>query len=78
MIGSIIVGIIAGYTAGKLTKGKGFGLIINLIVGVCGAVIGGWVFGLLGISIGNGFFGSLITAVIGAVLFLFLVKLVRS
>jgi uncharacterized membrane protein YeaQ/YmgE (transglycosylase-associated protein family) len=57
----IIVGIVAGFLAGKMMKGKGFGLLINLLVGVGGALLGGWLFGALGLSFGGGIIGSLIT-----------------
>ena len=72
----IVIGIIAGWAAGKIMKGKGFGLIGDLIVGVVGAFLGGWLFGLLHISIGGGIIGSLITAVIGALVLLFVLRLI--
>ena len=72
----IVVGIIAGWLAGKIMKGKGFGLIGDLIVGVIGAFLGGWLFGLLHISIGAGIIGSLITALIGALVLLFVLRLI--
>ena len=72
----IVVGIIAGWLAGKIMKGKGFGLIGDLIIGVIGAFLGGWLFGLLHISIGAGIIGSLITAVVGALVLLFVVRLI--
>lgn len=58
----IIVGVVAGFLAGLLMKGKGFGVIVNLIVGVLGAILGGWLFGILGLSFGGGILGSLIMA----------------
>ena len=57
-IWSIIIGIVAGYLAGKIMRGGGFGVIVNLILGIIGGVLGGWVFSLLGISAG-GILGSL-------------------
>jgi uncharacterized membrane protein YeaQ/YmgE (transglycosylase-associated protein family) len=71
------IGALAGFFAGKIMKGKGFGLISNIIIGIIGAVIGGYVFGLLGISVG-GMIGSLITAVAGAVILLYLVRLIKK
>ena len=64
-IWSIIIGIVAGYLAGKIMRGGGFGIIVNLILGIIGGVLGGWVFSLLGISAG-GILGSLITSTVGA------------
>lgn len=70
----IIIGIVSGFIAGKIMRGGGFGLLINLIVGIVGGLLGGWVFGLLGIAAG-GILGSLITSVIGAVLLLWILSL---
>ena len=74
----IIVGIVAGFLAGKVMKGKGFGLIINLLVGVGGAILGGWLFGQFGTSIGTGLISTLITAFIGAVVLLFIINLLKK
>ena len=62
----LVIGALAGWTAGKIMKGGGFGLIGNIVVGVVGAFIGGYVFGTLGIFPGS-LVGSLVMAVIGAV-----------
>ena len=70
-IWSIIIGIVAGYLAGKIMRGGGFGVIVNLILGIIGGVLGGWVFSLLGISAG-GILGSLITSTVGAILLLWI------
>jgi uncharacterized membrane protein YeaQ/YmgE (transglycosylase-associated protein family) len=72
----IIIGIAAGWLAGQLMKGGGFGLVGDLVIGVIGAFIGGWLFGALGISAG-GLIGSLVTATIGAVVLLFLIRLIK-
>ena len=74
----IIVGIVAGFLAGKVMKGKGFGLIFNLLVGVGGAILGGWLFGQFGISIGTGLVSTLITAFIGAIVLLFIINLLKK
>ncbi len=75
-IGWLVIGGIAGWLAGTLMKGGGFGIIVDIIVGIIGAFIGGWVFGLLGISAG-GWIGSLVTATIGAVILLFVIRLFK-
>jgi uncharacterized membrane protein YeaQ/YmgE (transglycosylase-associated protein family) len=77
IIAWIIIGAIAGWLAGLLVKGGGFGLIVDIIVGIVGAFIGGWLAGVLHISLGNGWIGSIITAVIGAVILLFIIRLIR-
>jgi uncharacterized membrane protein YeaQ/YmgE (transglycosylase-associated protein family) len=77
IIAWLIIGAIAGWLAGVLVKGGGFGLIVDIIVGIVGAFIGGWLAGVLHISLGGGWIGSIITALIGAVILLFIIRLVR-
>jgi uncharacterized membrane protein YeaQ/YmgE (transglycosylase-associated protein family) len=72
----LIIGIVAGWLAGKIMRGGGFGLIGDLVVGVIGALLGGFLFGLLGLS-ANGLIGSLVTATVGAVVLLFLIHLIK-
>ena len=74
----LIIGAVAGWIAGLIIKGGGFGIIGNIIVGVLGAVLGGWLFGVLGISVGGEWAGRIVTATIGAVILLFLVGLIRK
>jgi uncharacterized membrane protein YeaQ/YmgE (transglycosylase-associated protein family) len=73
----LIIGAIAGWLAGVIMKGGGFGMIGNIVVGIIGGVVGGFVFGLLGISTG-GLIGSIITATAGAVILLFVVSLIKK
>ncbi len=73
---AVIIGIIAGWLAGIVVKGRGFGMLGDLVVGIVGAVLGSLVFNVLGID-AYGSFGPLITAFIGAVLFLSLVKAMK-
>ncbi|MGB2593756.1 MAG: GlsB/YeaQ/YmgE family stress response membrane protein [Pseudolabrys sp.] len=73
----IIVGAIAGWLAGIIVKGMGFGLVGNIIVGIVGAFIGSWLLGYLGVHIGGGLLGSIINATIGAVILLFVISLVK-
>jgi len=72
----LAVGILAGFIAGRIMKGKGFGLLGDLIVGVIGAFIGVWLFGLLNIS-SAGILGLLIAAIIGALILLYIIRLVK-
>jgi uncharacterized membrane protein YeaQ/YmgE (transglycosylase-associated protein family) len=69
----LLIGLIAGWLAGLLTKGKGLGLVNDLIVGVLGAFLGGLLFWVIGLS-ATGLIGSLIMATVGAVLVLFLMR----
>lgn len=75
--GFLLIGVVAGWLAGALTKGKGFGLLGNLVIGVIGAIIGGFVFRAVGLS-AYGTCGSLIMATIGALIFLYVAKIVQG
>jgi len=74
----ILIGLAAGWLAGQLTEGGGFGIAGNIIIGAIGALLGGFLFQTLGVSAGPGLFGSLIVATIGAVVFLFLLRLITK
>lgn len=74
----IIIGAIAGWLAGLIVKGFGFGLVGNIVVGIVGALIAGWLFPRLGFAIGGGIFASIIHATIGAVILLVLIRLVKQ
>ena len=73
----LVIGIVAGFLAGKIMKGAGFGLVGDLIVGVIGSFIGVSVFGLLNISSG-GILGLLIAAIVGALILLYIVRQVKK
>ena len=73
----LAIGAVAGWLAGTLMKGGGFGILGNIVIGVIGAVLGGVVFGLLGISAG-GLIGSIVTATAGAALLLFIVGIIKK
>ncbi|MGG1947510.1 GlsB/YeaQ/YmgE family stress response membrane protein [Trinickia sp. NRRL B-1857] len=77
IIAWLIIGAIAGWLAGLLVKGSGFGIIVDIIVGIVGAFIGGWLAGVLHLSIGGGWISSIITAVVGAVILLFVIRLFK-
>jgi uncharacterized membrane protein YeaQ/YmgE (transglycosylase-associated protein family) len=72
----LIIGVIAGWLAGKVMRGRGFGLIGDLVVGILGALVGGFLFKFLGIA-AYGFVGSLVTATVGAMILLWIVRLLR-
>jgi uncharacterized membrane protein YeaQ/YmgE (transglycosylase-associated protein family) len=72
----LLIGIAAGWLAGQLMKGGGYGLFGDLVIGVIGAFIGGWLLAAVGIFAG-GLIGSLITATIGAIVLLFVVRLIK-
>jgi len=72
-----LIGGIAGWLAGVIMKGRGFGILGNIIIGILGAFVGSWVLGMLGISIGGGIVAAIINALIGALIILFLISLVK-
>jgi uncharacterized membrane protein YeaQ/YmgE (transglycosylase-associated protein family) len=72
----IVLGILAGWIAGKIMRGSGFGLLGDLVVGVVGSLLGSFIFGLLGLG-AYGLLGRLVVAVIGAVILLWLIRLVK-
>lgn len=73
----ILVGAVAGWLAGLVVRGFGFGLVGNIIVGIVGAFLGGWLFGVLGFAIGGGIINTIFTAFIGAVVLLLLVRVIK-
>ncbi len=74
----LIIGALAGWGAGQIMKGGGFGLLINIVLGIIGGVVGGWLFSLLGISSDGGTIGSLVTSLVGAVLILYVARLIKK
>ena len=73
----LIVGAIAGWLAGMVVKGGGYGLIGDIVVGIIGAIIAGWLLPRIGIIIGGGFVAAVINAFIGAVILLIILRLLR-
>jgi uncharacterized membrane protein YeaQ/YmgE (transglycosylase-associated protein family) len=73
----LLIGAIAGWLAGVIVKGYGFGLVGNILVGVIGSFIGGWLFAQFHLIHGGGYVGAVIGATIGAILLLLLVRLIR-
>lgn len=73
----IIVGLVAGWLAGVIMKGGGFGVIGDIIVGIIGALIGGWLFSTMGVSTGGGLLGAIIVALIGAIILIVLLRLIK-
>jgi uncharacterized membrane protein YeaQ/YmgE (transglycosylase-associated protein family) len=77
LIAWIIVGLIAGWLAGQVMKGGGYGTLVDIILGLLGGVVGGWIFGLLGLWPGRGMIGSIIVAFIGAVILVGATRLLK-
>ena len=77
MIYAILIGGLAGWLTGKLMRGEGYGIIVNIILGIAGGIIGSFVFGLLGLSTVS-IIGELITAVVGAAILVYIVRKISS
>jgi len=73
----ILIGLVAGWLAGQIMKGGGFGVIGDIVVGVIGALLGGFLFSALGLSGGGGLIGALIVATIGAIVLIFILRLIK-
>ena len=74
----ILIGLAAGWLAGQLVRGGGYGMIGDIIVGIVGALLGGFLFSTFGVATGGGLLGSLIVATVGAVVLLFGLRLIKS
>jgi uncharacterized membrane protein YeaQ/YmgE (transglycosylase-associated protein family) len=74
----LLVGLVAGWLAGQIMRGGGFGVLGDLVIGVIGAFIGDWLLPQLGIHLGTGMIGAIIDATIGALLLLFVLRLLRG
>ncbi|MGL4263787.1 MAG: GlsB/YeaQ/YmgE family stress response membrane protein [Afipia sp.] len=77
IIAWIIIGAIAGWLAGQIVKGAGFGLLGNIVVGIVGAVVAGWLLPQLGIRLGGGWIGEIINGAIGGIVVLVILSLIR-
>jgi uncharacterized membrane protein YeaQ/YmgE (transglycosylase-associated protein family) len=73
----IVVGLIAGWLAGQVMKGGGYGVLADIVLGILGGVVGGWIFGQLGVSAGGGMIGSIIVAFIGAVVLVAITRVLK-
>ena len=77
IIAWLIIGAIAGWLAGLIVKGAGFGLLGNIVIGIIGAVVAGWLLPQLGIHLGAGLVGEIINGVIGAVIVLVILSFIK-
>jgi len=74
----IVVGLVAGWLAGKVTTGGGYGILVDITLGIVGGFIGGWIFTILGIWPGGGIIGSIIVAFIGAVILVWITRQIKK
>jgi uncharacterized membrane protein YeaQ/YmgE (transglycosylase-associated protein family) len=73
----IVVGLIAGWLAGTVMKGGGYGILADIVLGMLGGIVGGWVFGTLGIWPGGGIIGAIIVAFVGALILVSITRLLK-
>lgn len=73
----LVVGLIAGWLAGKVMRGGGYGVVVDIILGLLGGVLGGWIFNMLGIWPGGGMIGSIIVAFVGAVILVAITRVLK-
>jgi uncharacterized membrane protein YeaQ/YmgE (transglycosylase-associated protein family) len=74
----IVVGLIAGWLAGQVMKGGGYGVLVDIVLGIVGGIVGGWIFGALGIWPGGGIIGAILVAFVGAVVLVALSRLLKK
>jgi uncharacterized membrane protein YeaQ/YmgE (transglycosylase-associated protein family) len=77
LLWTIVIGILAGFLAGKIVKGQGMGTLMDLVVGIVGSILGGWIFTLLGLA-AYGLIGQLVMATVGAVVLLLIVRAIKK
>jgi uncharacterized membrane protein YeaQ/YmgE (transglycosylase-associated protein family) len=77
VIYSIVVGLIAGWLAGQVMKGGGYGILMDIVLGLVGGILGGWLFGSLGIWPGGGVIGSILVSFVGAVILVALTRMLK-
>jgi uncharacterized membrane protein YeaQ/YmgE (transglycosylase-associated protein family) len=73
----IVVGLIAGWLAGLVMRGGGYGILVDIVLGIIGGLLGGWIFGQLGIWPASGMIGSIIVAFVGAVILVAITRLIK-
>jgi uncharacterized membrane protein YeaQ/YmgE (transglycosylase-associated protein family) len=74
----LIVGLVAGWLAGRVMKGGGYGVLMDIVLGVLGAIVGGWIFGALNIWPGGGIIGAILVAFVGAVLLVWITRQLKK
>jgi uncharacterized membrane protein YeaQ/YmgE (transglycosylase-associated protein family) len=73
----VLVGLIAGWLAGQVMRGGGYGIVIDIVLGALGGVVGGWVFGTLGIWPGGGIVGAILISAVGAVILVAITRMLK-
>ncbi len=74
----LVVGFVAGWLAGKVMKGGGYGVVMDIVLGILGAIVGGWIFGALNIWPGGGIIGGILVAFVGAIVLVWVTRLIKK
>jgi uncharacterized membrane protein YeaQ/YmgE (transglycosylase-associated protein family) len=74
----IVVGLIAGWAAGKIMRGGGYGALMDIVLGMVGAILGGWIFNAIGIYPGGGLIGRIVVAIVGAVILIWITRMLKK
>lgn len=77
LLWTILVGLIAGWITGHIMKGSGYGVLMDIVIGILGGVIGGWLLGIIGLYPGGGLIARILVAILGAVILVALVRTLR-
>jgi uncharacterized membrane protein YeaQ/YmgE (transglycosylase-associated protein family) len=77
LIIALVIGAIAGWLAGLIVKGGGFGLLGDIVVGIIGSLVAGWLFPRLGVSLGGGWIGAILSSTLGAIIVLLVLRIIR-
>jgi uncharacterized membrane protein YeaQ/YmgE (transglycosylase-associated protein family) len=78
MLYAVIVGLIAGWATGKLMKGSGYGVLVDIILGIVGGILGSWILGLLGFATTGGLVANILVAILGAVILVVIVRALKK
>jgi uncharacterized membrane protein YeaQ/YmgE (transglycosylase-associated protein family) len=73
----LVVGLIAGWLAGQVMRGGGYGILVDIVLGILGGIVGGWLFGVLGIWPGGGLLGAIVVAFVGAVILVWITRALK-
>jgi len=77
LLWAIIVGLIAGWATGKIMKGSGYGMLMDIVLGILGGIVGGWALGVIGVHTGGGMIPRILVAILGAVILVALARMIR-
>jgi uncharacterized membrane protein YeaQ/YmgE (transglycosylase-associated protein family) len=78
MLYAVLVGLVAGWATGKIMKGSGYGVLVDIVLGIVGGILGSWILGLLGFATTGGLLGNILVAILGAVILVVIVRALKK